>query len=67
MARASTTISRLSEPMSGRSTGRVATASMTPTLSSVCDATWPRLSPVTSALAPSNSAIRSATLTMNLR
>ena len=50
---ASSTISCLSTPISGRSTGSVATSSTQAMFSSVCEATCPRLSPVTSALRPS--------------
>ena len=42
-------------------------ASMTAMLSSVCEATWPRLSPVTSALAPCAAASASAMRTMKRR
>ena len=47
-------------PISGRSTGSVAAASITARFGSVCDATCPRLSPVTSASAPVARAIASA-------
>ena len=67
MRRASAMISFLSMPMSGRSTGTVAAASTAATFSSVCDATWPRLSPVTSARAFSRRAISSATRTIMRR
>ena len=49
---ASRVISSLSMPMSGRSTGSVATSPIDGRFSSVCDATWPTTSPVTSARAP---------------
>ena len=53
-------ISPLSMPISGRRTGSVAAASMTARLPSVCDATCPRLSPVTSASARAPRASASA-------
>ncbi len=45
-------ISSLSIPTSGRRTGSVTTLSIAARFSSVCDATWPTTSPVTSACAP---------------
>jgi len=42
----------LSIPTSGRSTGKVVASSTTVKFAKVCDATWPRLSPVTNAAAP---------------
>ena len=49
MAWACWVISNLSMPMSGRRMGNVVASLMTTIFSGVCDATWPRLSPVTSA------------------
>jgi hypothetical protein len=49
---ASAVISSLSIPISGRSTGPVATSSMRTRLVSVWEATCPRLSPVVRAWAP---------------
>ena len=60
-------ISCLSEPMSGRSTGMLTISFTTEMFSSVCDATWPSDSPVTSAFAPSKRAMRSATANITLR
>ena len=48
---ASAVISSLSIPISGRKSGSVATLPTTARFSSVCDATWPTTSPVTSACA----------------
>ena len=48
---ASAVISSLSMPISGRKTGSVTTLPTTARFSSVCDATWPTTSPVTSACA----------------
>ena len=60
-------ISCLSDPMSGRRTG-IVTASFTAAMfSSVWEATCPSDSPVTSALAPSRRAMRSATCSMTRR
>ena len=58
--RASRVISSLSKPISGRSTGSAAAASITARFSTVCDATCPTDSPVTSACAPQTPASRSA-------
>ena len=46
-------ISDLSMPISGRNTSIGVAPAITVMFSSVCDATWPRLSPVTRARAPS--------------
>ena len=46
-------------PTSGRKIGMCAALSITAMLSSVCDATWPMTSPVTSAWARTSRAIRS--------
>ena len=53
-------ISILSAPISGRNTGIRAAASTATRFRSVCDATCPRLSPVSSASARSRRAISSA-------
>ena len=53
-------ISSLSMPTSGRNTVSCAAVSITVMLSSVCDATWPITSPVTSARARTWRAMRSA-------
>ena len=65
--RASSVISILSVPISGRSTGTVAAASMAAMFSSVWEATWPRLSPVVSASAPVWWAMASAMRTIRRR
>ena len=57
---ASSIISSLSQPISGRKICIFTESLVAARLSSVCDATWPRLSPVTSAFAPSRRAMRSA-------
>ena len=54
-------------PISGRRMGRAATSSMREMFSRVCDATWPRLSPVASACAPWARASASAIRTMSRR
>ena len=56
---ASVVISSLSMPMSGLNTGSVDTEPMVAMFSSVCDATWPMTSPVTSAPACAVCAIAS--------
>ncbi len=60
-------ISSLSMPIRGRRIGTPATSSMRVMLASVCEATCPRLSPVTSAGAPACRARRSAMRTMSRR
>ena len=60
MRSASAMTSALSMPMRGLKTGISATASIDTRFSSVCEATWPMASPVTSALLPSQLASRSA-------
>src|SRR5207237_562022 len=60
-------ISTLSVPTSGRSRGRVATAPTAAMFSSVWEATWPRLSPVTTARAPWRAASPSATRSISRR
>ena len=67
MRRASSTISDLSVPISGRNTGSEATASVQAMAWMVWLATWPRLSPVTRAAQPSSRATRSAARSMNRR
>ncbi len=67
MRLASFVISSLSMPTSGRSTGPPAAASITDMLSRVCEATWPRLSPVTRAFAFLRAASASAMRTMKRR
>src|SRR5215813_7429104 len=62
-----TVISSLSMPISGRRIGRPAAPSMHARLESVCEATWPRLSPVTRAAAPAARARRSAMRIMSRR
>ena len=57
-ARPRAMISSLSVPMSGRKTGRSTAASVARMFSRVCEATWPRLSPVTRAPACSYAASR---------
>ena len=60
MRAASAVISLLSMPTNGRSTGSAAASPITARLASVCEATCPRLSPVTSASAPARRASASA-------
>ena len=60
-------ISSLSDPIRGRSTGIATEASVARMLSSVWEATWPRLSPVTRAPARSRRAISSATRNISRR
>jgi hypothetical protein len=64
---ASPVISSLSMPMSGLRIGSDAAASMAAMLSSVCEATCPRLSPVVSASAPARRPIVSAMRTIRRR
>ena len=64
---ASSVISSLSVPMSGRRTGIRAAASIVAMFSSVWEATCPRLSPVASASAPLARAIASAMRIISLR
>ena len=61
------TISSLSMPMTGRSTGMAQASSDTVRASMVWLATWPRHSPVTRALHPVRRATRSARRIMNRR
>ena len=65
--RARVTISSLSIPMRGWSTGRVVTVWVEAMASMVWLATWPRFSPVTMALAPLYSAMRWAMRIMKRR
>ncbi len=67
MARAWEVISSLSMPTSGRRMGPAAAASMAPMFSSVCEATWPITSPVTSARASAFRASRSAIRSISRR
>ena len=60
-------ISSLSVPMSGRRIGIPTTSVVRAMFSSVCDATWPRLSPVTRARAPVFRAIASVIRAMKRR
>ena len=64
---ASAVISSLSIPINGLKSGSPATAPITARFSSVCEATWPTTSPVTSAWAPRARAMRSAIRSMSLR
>ena len=65
--RESCTISSLSMPMSGCSTGSESTAWVEAMASMVWLATWPRFSPVTTALAFHSLAMRSAMRIMKRR
>ena len=60
-------ISFLSIPTSGRMTGNAAAFSITAMFSSVCEATCPRLSPVTSTVACERSASALAIRSMKRR
>ena len=65
--RAMATISPLSMPTRGWSTGRCTTAWVEAMASMVWLATWPRFSPVTMAFAPLSRAMRSAMRIMKRR
>ena len=65
--RAARTISSLSMPISGCSTGSAVTAWVTAMASMVWLATWPRFSPVTMARAPVRSAMPEAMRIMKRR
>lgn len=65
--RARVTISSLSMPMSGWKMGRSTQAPVTAMASMVCEATWPRFSPVTRQPQPWSRAMRSAIFIMNRR